>query len=65
MSVVWLCGMEYTIKGTKRVTTKYGNKLVIIIDFKGKMADKFAPKRFDSKAVDFEKKFKKLDKGMI
>ena len=29
------------------------------------MIDLFAPKRFDSKAVNFEKKLKELDKGVI
>lgn len=60
-------GIEYTIKAMKNVVTKYGNKLVIIINFEGEMVDIFAPKRFDSKAADFEKKFKKIekDKGMI
>ena len=37
-------------------------KIVIIIDFNGEMVDLFAPKCFDSKAVDFEKKLNKLDK---
>ena len=57
--------MEYTITGMKCVTTKYGKKNVIIIDFKGEMVDLFALNRFDSKAADLEKKFKKLDKNMI
>ena len=43
---------------------KYRNKLVIAINFKGKLDDIFAPKRFDSTAADFEKKLN-LDKGMI
>jgi len=49
--------MEYTIKATKCVTTKYGKKTFITIDFKGEMVDVFAPKRFDSKAADLDKKF--------
>ena len=53
-------GMEYTIKGMKCVTTKFTKKIAIIIDFKGEMVDLFAPKRFDSKATDLEKKSKKL-----
>ena len=36
---------------------QYGKKTVTTIDFKGKMVDLFAPKRFDPKAVDFKKKF--------
>ena len=56
--------MEYTIKGTKCFKTKYGNEVVIIIDFNGEMVDLFAPKLFDSKAADLEKKFKKLGKCM-
>ena len=37
-------GMDYTITGMKCVTTKYGKRLVIFIDFKGEMVDLFAPK---------------------
>ena len=44
-------GMEYTIKGLKCVKTKYGKKIVFIIDFKGKMVDLFAPWNFDCNAV--------------
>ena len=57
--------MEYTIKPIKYITTKYGKKIVITIDFKGEMVYLFAPKRFDSKAAHLEKKFKKFDKVMI
>ena len=57
--------MEYTIKATKCVTTKYGKKTFITIDFKGEMVDVFAPKRFDSKAADLDKKLKKIVKAMI
>ena len=46
-------GMQYTITRMKYVTTKYGNIL-----------DLFVPKHFDSKAAEFEKKFKKPDIGM-
>jgi len=53
--------MEHTILGMKCGTTNYGNTLVITIDFKGEMVVLFAPKRFDSKAADVEKKFEKLD----
>ena len=35
------------------------------IDFKGEIVDPFSPKSFDSKAVDLEKEFKKLDKGLV
>ena len=35
------------------------------INFKSEVVDIFAPKRFDSTAANFEKKFKKIDKGMI
>ena len=49
----------------KRVKTKYGKKLVINISFKGEAVDTFSPKRFDSTALEFEKKFQKLDKGKI
>ena len=49
-------GREFTITGMKCVTTKYGKKIVIIIDFKGEMVELFAPKRFYSKAADIEKK---------
>jgi len=31
--------MEYTITGMKCVTTKFGNKFVITIHFKGEMVD--------------------------
>ena len=51
-------GREYTIKGVKCFTTKYGKKIVIIIDLKGEIVDLLAPKRFDSKAADLEKKLK-------
>jgi len=37
----------------------------IITDCKWEIVDLFAPKCFDSEAIDFEKKLKKLDKGMI
>ena len=57
-------GIEYTIKGIKYNTTKCGKTIVIIIDFICEMNDLFAPKRFDSKAGDLEKKPKKLDKCM-
>ena len=46
-------GVCYETKAMKCVKTKYGNKLVITVDFKG---EEVAPKRFDSKAADFEKK---------
>ena len=49
----------------KCITTKYGNKLGITIDFKGEAVDIFASKQFDSTAADFEDKLKKLHKGMI
>ena len=49
----------------KCVTTKYGKKILIIIDFNGEIFDLFAPKRFDSKAADLKKKLKKLDRDMI
>jgi len=42
----------------KYVTTTYGKKIVIIIDFKGEIFDVFAPKRFDSKAAYLEKNLK-------
>ena len=58
-------GMEYTIKEIKFVATKYGKKIVIIIDSKGEMVYLFAPKRFNNKAADLEMKILKLDKGMI
>ena len=54
--------MEYTIIRIKWVAAKDRKTITIIIDFKGDMVDLFSPKRFDSKADDFEKK--KLDKGM-
>ena len=57
--------MEYTIIGIKWVAAKHGKTITIIIDFKGEMVDLFSPKRFDSKADDFDKKNKKLDKGMV
>ena len=57
--------MEYTITVMKLVTTKYRKKIAFIIDSKDEMVDLFAPKRFDSKAADFENKLKILDKGMI
>ena len=47
--------MGYTITGTKCVTTKYGKKLVIIIDLKGEMGGLFAPKSFDAKSAYLEK----------
>ena len=56
--------MECTITEMKSVPTKYKTKIVIIIDFKGEMVDLFASKRFDFKALDFEKKLNKLDKVM-
>ena len=40
-------------------------EIVIIIDLKGEMIDLFAPKRFNNKAADLEKKILKLGKGMI
>ena len=46
----------------KCVRTKYGKNYY---HYRGRMVDLFAPKRFDFKAVDFGKKLKKLDKGMI
>ena len=58
-------GMENTIIGMKCVTSKYGKKLVVTIDFKSEIVDLFAPKRFDTKAADLEKQFKKLDESMI
>jgi len=58
-------GMEYTIKEMKCITTKYGKKLVITIDFKAEIVDLFVTKRFDSKAADLQKKLTKLDKYMI
>ena len=48
-------GIECTIKGMKCVTAKYGEKIVIIIDFKGEMVNLFATKYFDSKAADLVK----------
>ena len=48
-------GMEYTTTGIKCFTTKYGKKIVIIINFKGEMVDLFASKRFDSNAADLER----------
>ena len=56
-------GMEYTIEGMKCVTTKYGRKLVIIVNFKGELVDLFAPRHFSPEAADLEKNLKKLDKG--
>ena len=58
-------GMESTNTGMGCVRIKYGNKHVITINFKGEMVDLFAPKHFDFKPTDLEKKFKKLDKGII
>jgi len=49
----------------KCVTTQYGNKIVITINLKVEPVDIFTPKRFDSKAIDLEKKLEQLDKGMI
>jgi len=57
--------MEYVIAEMECLTTRYGKKIAIIIDFKGVMVCIFAPKRFDSKAADIENKLKKLDKGVI
>ena len=57
--------MEYTITRMKCVTTKYGNKVVITIDFKGEMVNLLAPRHFDSKAADLEIFFIKVDKNMI
>ena len=51
-------GMEYTIIGIKWLAAKHGKTITIIIDFKGEMVDLVAPKRFDSKADDLEKKLK-------
>ena len=52
-------GIEYTITGMKCVATKYGNKVVITIHFKGEMVDLLVPKPFDSKAADLEKELQK------
>ena len=57
--------MECTITAIKCFTAKYWIKVVITINFKGQAVDIFAPKQFYFTAADFEKKFKKLDKGMI
>ena len=35
------------------------------MNFKGEVIDTFPPKRFDCTAADFEKQFKKIDKGMV
>ena len=55
-------GMEYTIPGMKciKLNTERNSLSLVIL-----MVDLFVPRRVDSKAVDFEKKFKELDKGMI
>ena len=43
----------------KYAKAKYGKKLVININFKGEVVEKFAPKQIDSTVADFEKKLKK------
>jgi len=57
--------MEYTIKTLKYVTTKYVNKLVITIDFKGEMVIYLSLSILIPKQSILKRNLKKLDKGMI
>ena len=48
-------GTKYPINIMKCVKTKYENKIVITINFKGEVVDIFAPKRFYSTAADLQR----------